>query len=112
MTDQTISPEALAWQAIERCRRDIEAAWSQIETARLLLRRSRWMLERWIAQMEAQSAARLSQPDSADTAADVRELVHRRTRRRRRQRKRGAASQRRRIIRGGSAQERRSRGLP
>jgi hypothetical protein len=112
MTDPTVSPEVLARQAIERCRRDIEIAWTHIETARLLLRRSRWMLERWIAQMEAASAARPSSPDGADTSADTHEHTRRRARRRRRQRKRGAGGLRRRIMRGGSTQERRSRGSP
>src|SRR5215813_14088864 len=42
--------DALARQLITQCRREIEAAWAHIEAAREILRRGRWLLERWAAE--------------------------------------------------------------
>src|SRR5215831_10001203 len=42
--------DALARQLITQCRREIEAAWVQIEAAREILRQSHWLLARWAEQ--------------------------------------------------------------
>jgi hypothetical protein len=109
MSDATMSPEMLARQAIERCRRDIEIAWTHIETARVLLRRSRWMLERWIAESKANTAAGRPEQESLAAPVDA-PAVHRH--RGHRRRKRAAISRRRGIVHRGSAHVRRLRGSP
>jgi hypothetical protein len=38
------------WRLIEQCRREIAAGWEQIDAARELLNRTRWLLDRWAAQ--------------------------------------------------------------
>jgi len=50
MTDQFHLVETIARQAIEQCRREIGAAWAQVEAAREVLRRGRWLLARWAEQ--------------------------------------------------------------
>ena len=40
----------LARELIEQCRRDIVAAWEQVEASRRILDRSRWLLARWAEQ--------------------------------------------------------------
>ena len=47
MADQTIA------QVIAQCRRDIASAWSQVEAARDVLRRSRALQQRWSEQAAA-----------------------------------------------------------
>jgi hypothetical protein len=58
MTDETGNREATTRQAIEHCRRDIAVAWTQLEAAKDLLRRSRPLLDQWVAEK--------AQIDSAD----------------------------------------------
>ena len=62
MADQAVSIEALARPLIEQCHRDIAAAWAQIEAAREVLKRGRWLVERWAEHSrldEANESARL-----------------------------------------------------
>lgn len=40
----------LARQLIEQCRREIAAAWEQVEAGRRILDHSRWLLARWAEQ--------------------------------------------------------------
>jgi hypothetical protein len=47
MAEQVVSVEAMARPLIEQCRREIAAAWVQIEAARGVLKRGRWLIERW-----------------------------------------------------------------
>jgi hypothetical protein len=47
MADQAVSAEALARPLIEQCRREIASAWVQIEAAREVLKRGRWLIDRW-----------------------------------------------------------------
>jgi hypothetical protein len=47
VADQALSIEAIARPLIAQCRRDIAAAWAQVESAREVLGRSRWLVERW-----------------------------------------------------------------
>jgi hypothetical protein len=71
MTAQSDSIEALARPLIEQCRREIAAAWAQIEAARDMLRRSRWLLARWAEQsrseapMESERLARSGRSEAA-----------------------------------------------
>jgi hypothetical protein len=71
MTAQSQSIEALARPLIEQCRREIAAAWAQIEAAKDMLRRSRWLLARWAEQsgaespMENERLARASRSEAA-----------------------------------------------
>jgi hypothetical protein len=50
MDEQAASVDTLAQQIIEQCRREIGAAWLHIEAAKEILRRGRWLLERWADQ--------------------------------------------------------------
>ena len=50
MADQSYLVDTIARPLIEQCRREIDAAWAQIEAAREVLRRGRWLLERWAEQ--------------------------------------------------------------
>jgi hypothetical protein len=52
----------LGRRAAEQCRREIAAAWEQIEAGRGILVRSRWLLLRW-----AEQARRAVQPPSEST---------------------------------------------
>ena len=45
-------------QIIAQCRRDIEAAWTQVQAARDVLRRSRPLQERWKEQLAAPAVPR------------------------------------------------------
>lgn len=47
MADEAVSVETIARPLIEQCRRDIASAWAQIEAAREVLSRGRWLIERW-----------------------------------------------------------------
>jgi hypothetical protein len=56
MADQALAADSIATadtvaQIIAQCRRDIEAAWVHVEAAREVLRRSRWLYERWKQQL-------------------------------------------------------------
>ncbi len=69
MTDETGNLDAITRQAIEHCRRDIAVAWTQLEAAKDLLRRSRPLLDQWVAEKV--------QIDSAEKpAADDRPVFH------------------------------------
>src|SRR5262249_49953564 len=69
MTDQADNVEAITRQAIEHCRRDIALAWTQVEAAKDLLKRSHGLLDQWIAEK--------AQIDSAPKpAADERPIIH------------------------------------
>jgi hypothetical protein len=62
MAEQVVSVEAMARPLIEQCRREIAAAWVQIEAAREVLKRGRWLIERWAEHSrldEAHESARL-----------------------------------------------------
>jgi hypothetical protein len=62
MAEQVVSIEAMARPLIEQCRRDIAAGWAQIEAAREVLKRGRWLIERWAEHGrldEAHESARL-----------------------------------------------------
>ena len=52
MDEQAPSVDTLAQQIIEQCRREIAAAWLHIEAAKEILRRGRWLLERWAEQSQ------------------------------------------------------------
>jgi hypothetical protein len=47
------SIEALATPLIAQCRREIAAAWVQIEAAKEMLARGRWLLARWAEQIKS-----------------------------------------------------------
>jgi hypothetical protein len=47
MAEQVVSIETMARPLIEQCRREIAAAWVQVEAAREVLKRNRWLIERW-----------------------------------------------------------------
>jgi hypothetical protein len=53
MADQAAHTVA---QITEQCRREIAAAWTHVEGAREVLRRSRWLHERWTAQIATAAA--------------------------------------------------------
>ncbi len=62
MAEQDVSIEAMARPLIEQCRREIAAAWVQVEAAREVLKRNRWLIERWAEHGrldEAHESARL-----------------------------------------------------
>jgi hypothetical protein len=62
MAEQVVSIEAMARPLIEQCRREIAAAWVQVEAAREVLKRNRWLIERWADHSrldEAHESARL-----------------------------------------------------
>lgn len=62
MAEQVVSVEAMARPLIEQCRREIAAAWVQIEAAREVLKGGRWLIERWAEHSrldEAHESARL-----------------------------------------------------
>ena len=62
MAEQIVSAEAIARPLIEQCRREIAAAWVQIEAAREVLKRGRWLIDRWAEHArldEAHESARL-----------------------------------------------------
>ncbi len=64
MTDQFHLVETIARQAIEQCRREIDAAWAQVEAAREVLRRGRWLLARWAEQARIERSGGGIRPDS------------------------------------------------
>jgi hypothetical protein len=53
VAEQAYSVEAVTRQIIDQIRRDIDAAFLQIEAARKILKLSRWLLERWEARRRA-----------------------------------------------------------
>jgi hypothetical protein len=59
---ESCSVVALARPLIEQCRREIEAGWQQLEAARKMLARSRWLLARWEAQRRASENSRAQPP--------------------------------------------------
>jgi hypothetical protein len=71
MDEQAPSVDTLAQQIIEQCRREIAAAWLHIEAAKEILRRGRWLLERWAEQSrlhERNESARLNSLPRSDAA--------------------------------------------
>jgi len=65
MANQALTVDSVAAadtvaQIIAQCRRDIEAAWVHVEAARQVLRRSRWLYERWKQQLAAANTAAFS----------------------------------------------------
>jgi len=50
MADQASVADTIAERFVADCRRDIAAAWIQIDAANDILRRTRWLLARWDAQ--------------------------------------------------------------
>jgi hypothetical protein len=58
MNEENLSPEAIARQAIERCRREIAAAWAQIDTAKDALRRAPKPV--WLRELGAARGAELA----------------------------------------------------
>jgi hypothetical protein len=92
MADQAGQAEAIARTFIAQCRREIAAAWVQVEAAREVLRRGRWLLARWTERggTESDEEARLASSGRSEAArigmfvlADV-DIHHRRRRRDRR----------------------------
>jgi hypothetical protein len=57
MDEQAASVDTLARQIIEQCRREIAAAWLHIAAAKEILRRGRWLLERWAEQNQLQETS-------------------------------------------------------
>lgn len=57
MSDGPPSIRLLARQLIEQCRRELTAAWEQVEAGRRILGQSRWLLQRW-----AEQASRVRMP--------------------------------------------------
>ena len=47
MSENPPSVRLLARDLIEQCRRDIAAAWEQVEAGRRILDHSAWLLQRW-----------------------------------------------------------------
>ena len=90
MAEQVVSIEAMARPLIEQCRRKIAAAWAQIEAAREVLKRNRWLVERWAEHSrldEANESARLISLGRSEAArigmfVTVETETHRRRRRR------------------------------
>ena len=90
MADQAVSPEALARPLIEQCRREIASAWVQIEAAREVLKRGRWLIDRWAEHSrldEAHESTRLVSLGRSEAArigmfVTVETKTHRRGRRR------------------------------
>ena len=71
MADQPCLVEAIARPLIEQCRREIAAAWVQIEAAREVLERGRWLVERWAERCRADESnerARLKSSDRSEAA--------------------------------------------
>ena len=71
MEQQSHPIEAIARPLIEQCRREIAAAWAQIEAANDMLARSRWLLARWLEQPrmdEARENARLASSGRSEAA--------------------------------------------
>ena len=60
MSDGPPSVRLLARQLIEQCRRELAAAWEQVEAGRRILDHSRWLLQRWAEQ--ARKAKPVLQP--------------------------------------------------
>jgi len=58
MDEQNLSPQAIARQAIERCRREIAAAWVQIDTAKEALHRA--PQPAWLRELGAAGGAELA----------------------------------------------------
>jgi hypothetical protein len=69
------SPTEIAKPIIAQCRREIAAAWTQVEAARAELKRTRVLHERWAEQIRAVAAAM-----AAEAAAVSEELSHDRPR--------------------------------
>ena len=55
------SPAEIAKPIIAQCRREIAAAWTQVEAARTELKRTRVLHERWAEQVRAVAAAMAAQ---------------------------------------------------
>ena len=71
MEQQSHPVEAIARPLIEQCRREIAAAWVQIEAANEMLARGRWLLARWREQPrmdEAKENARLASSGRSEAA--------------------------------------------
>lgn len=71
MAEQVVSVDAMARPLIEQCRREIAAAWVQIEAAREALKSGRWLVERWAVHSrldEANESARLVSLDRSEAA--------------------------------------------
>jgi len=65
------SIETLTTPLIAQCRREIAAAWAQIEAAREMLARGRWLLVRWAEQSKSDAASeaeRLRQSGRSEAA--------------------------------------------
>jgi hypothetical protein len=90
MAEQVVSIEAMARPLIEQCRREIAAAWVQVEAAREVLKRNRWLIERWAEHSrldEAHESARLASFGRSEAArigmfVTAEAEIHRRGRRR------------------------------
>ena len=63
MTDRADPFETIARPLIQQCRREIGAAWVQIEAAREGLRRSRWLLAVWEEQRRKGDVYWKTRPD-------------------------------------------------
>jgi hypothetical protein len=72
MVDRSRPVEAVAWPFIEQCRREIDAAWTEIEAARDVLRRSRWLRAKWAEQREMGYSRASTSPISSDRSEAAR----------------------------------------
>ena len=66
------SPVALARPFIEQCHREIEVAWLQIEAAREVLARGRWLLARWSEQSRVEKSIGGARPGSFERSEAAR----------------------------------------
>ena len=60
MDGQASPIDVAARQFIEQCRHDIAAAWTHVEAAKDVLRRSRWLVERWAVQANLDQVSELT----------------------------------------------------
>ena len=68
MSEHPPSVWPLARQLIEQCRREVAAAWDEVEAGRRILDHSRWLLRRWAEQARhARAAPQSYQPRLAGT---------------------------------------------
>jgi hypothetical protein len=71
MDDQFTRIE-LARPFIEQCHREIELAWLQIEAAKEVLTRGRWLLARWAEQSRAKTSNCIASPRPSDRSEAAR----------------------------------------
>jgi hypothetical protein len=68
MAEQVVSIEVMARPLIEQCRREIAAAWVQIEAARDVLSHGNWLLVRWAEGSRLYESSRADAPERSEAA--------------------------------------------